>query len=554
MTPAEHTSEPGNATRSKLRRLIIGRFVTAVLLFILNVVWTKARNPEQSLNKAFLLLIIVGGLTALYFLVHRFSSRLLFQARLQIAIDVVLVTWLVWYSDVINSPYIALYIVVIAVSSLFLGPRDAVVTSVGCAAAFTTCALVLLQRLPVNFADDSVSQTIQSVGLFDIAFLVVGLLSARLAERQSRSDVRLHEATQSLANLRALHERIVESIRSGLVTTDLQGHIFSFNAAAEEITGYRARDLKGQNASILLGALDDRIAATVKAIETGEVSPRFETDTLTAEGLRLRLGFSMSPLSSEAGDVTGMVIAFQDLTQIRALEETSRRQDRLAAIGRMAASIAHEIRNPLAAMRGSIQMLRSEMNSDPSQAELMEIILRESDRLNRIITDFLNYARPRSPVQSRVDVADLLHQTFALLRHSPEINQNQKVVEELPANPLVLDADAGQLKQVFWNLARNALTAMPDGGTLTASVEMNSDSRVRIAFSDTGKGMTPEQVEHLFEPFSSTTGGTGLGLSIVYQIVRDHGGTINVRSLENQGTTITVELPTGGEQEINGVS
>lgn len=550
MTPAKHTSEAGNATRSKLRWLIVGRFATAVLLFILNALWTKAGNPEESLSKGLLLLIIVAGLTAIYFLFNRFSRHLLFQARLQIAVDVLLVTWLVWHSGVITSPYIALYIVIIAISSLFLGPRDAVVTSVGCATAFTACALILLQNRPMVSTDEALAQTVQSVGLFDVAFLVVGLLSARLAERQSRSDVRLHEATQSLANLRALHERIVESIRSGLVTTDLKGHIFSFNAAAEEITGYRARDLKGQNASLLLGPLDDRIAATVEAIETGEPSPRFETDCMTAEGLRLRLGFSMSPLSSEAGDITGMVIAFQDLTQIRALEETSRRQDRLAAIGRMAASIAHEIRNPLAAMRGSIQMLRSEMNSDPSQMELMEIILRESDRLNRIITDFLNYARPRSIVQSPVDVADLLHQTFALLRHSPEINEKQRIVEELPDAPLVIDADAGQLKQVFWNLARNALTAMPDGGTLLAQVEMNSHKRVRIAFSDTGKGMTPEQVEHLFEPFSSTTGGTGLGLSIVYQIVRDHGGTINVRSLEGQGTTITVELPTGNEDEI----
>ena len=553
MTRAEH-SESGNTTRSRLRWLIIGRFATAILLFILNALWTKARNPEQSLSKGFLLLSVVGGLTAVYFLVYRFSSRLLFQARFQIAIDVLLATWLVWHSDVINSPYIALYIVIIAVSSLFLGPRDAVVTSVGSAVAFTACALALLQNRPSITPDETLSQTVQSVGLFDVAFLVVGLLSARLAERQSRSDVRLHEATQSLANLRALHERIVESIRSGLVTTDLEGQIFSFNTAAEEITGYKARDLRGQNASLLLGELKDRIAATVKAVETGEVSPRFETDCRTAEGLRLRLGFSMSPLSSEAGDITGMVIAFQDLTQIRALEETSRRQDRLAAIGRMAASIAHEIRNPLAAMRGSIQMLRSEMNSDPSQMELMEIILRESDRLNRIITDFLNYARPRSIVQSPVDVGDLLHQTFALLRHSPEINQSQTIVEELPNEQLVVDADAGQLKQVFWNLARNALTAMPDGGSLTAKVEMNSHNRVRIAFSDTGKGMSPEQVEHLFEPFSSTTGGTGLGLSIVYQIVRDHGGTINVRSLEGQGTTITVELPTGSEEELNGLS
>src|SRR5262249_25012707 len=155
------------------------------------------------------------------------------------------------------------------------------------------------------------------------------------------------------------------------------------------------------------------------------------TNCLTAEGMHLRLGYSISPLSSEAGETTGMVITFQDLTQVRSLEETSRRQDRLAAIGRMAASIAHEIRNPLAAMRGSIQMLRSEM-SDPSQTELMEIILRESDRLNRIITDVLNYARPRSLVQARVDVGDLLHQTFALMRHSPEISTNQSIVEDLP--------------------------------------------------------------------------------------------------------------------------
>jgi len=173
----------------------------------------------------------------------------------------------------------------------------------------------------------------------------------------------------------------------------------------------------------------------------------------------------------------------------------------------------------------------------------MEIILRESDRLNRIITDFLNYARPRSLAPTRVNIGELLHQTFALLKHSPEILATQNVVEEIPDTPLITEADEGQIKQVFWNLARNALQAMPDGGTLTASLEKNSHSRLRISFSDTGRGMKPDQVEHLFEPFSSTTGGTGLGLSIVYQIIRDHGGTINVRSREGQGTTITVELP-----------
>ena len=545
MATLEHTGEWGRTAGSKLGWLIAGRLVTALLLSVIGTLWTG--QASQSIDKSLGLLTIVACLTIAYALIFRLSKNILIQARFQLAVDVLLVTWLVWNSNVIQSPYVALYIVIIAISSLFLGPREAIVTSVGCAVAFTACALQITglagEKDPSRLVGGSVSQTIQWVGLFDVAFFVVGLLSARLAERQSRSDVRLAAATQSLANLRALHERIVASIRSGVVTTDLEGRIFTFNVAAQEITRYAEETIRGQDASILFSDLKEHITQTLTALEKGETSPRFETTCLTSEGMRVRLGYSIAPLSTEAGETTGMVITFQDLTQVRSLEETSRRQDRLAAIGRMAASIAHEIRNPLAAMRGSIQMLRSEMDSDPAQTELMEIILRESDRLNRIITDFLSYARPRSLIQARVDVGDLLHQTFALMRHSPEIGANQSIVEELPDDPLYAEADEGQLKQVFWNLARNALQAMPQGGTLRATLEENSNHRLRITFADTGRGMSPDQVEHLFEPFSSTTGGTGLGLSIVYQIIRDHGGTINVRSLVGQGTTITVELP-----------
>ena len=547
MTTAEHTSESGRSAGSRLGWLIAGRLVTAVVLTIAATFWIQVGQPQQSIDKSLLILTIVACLTIAYAVIFRFSKNILLQASIQLAIDIFLVTWLVWNSDVIQSPYIALYILIIAISSLFLGPRGAVVTSVGCAAAFSACSLALTgvfgQTSSTRLIGGSLSQTVQWVGLFDIAFLVVGLLSARLAERQSRYDVRLLAARQSLRNLRALHERIVASIRSGVVTTDLEGRVFTFNAAAQEITGYTEEAIRGQDASILFGDMKEHVAESVQAAKTGNTSPRFETSCLTSEGMRLRLGYSISPLASESGETTGIVITFQDLTQVRSLEETSRRQDRLAAIGRMAASIAHEIRNPLAAMRGSIQMLRSEVENDSSQAELMEIILRESDRLNRIITDFLSYARPRSLVQARVDVGDLLSQTFALLRHSPEIGANQTLEADVPQERIFAQADEGQLKQVFWNLARNALQAMPHGGTLRATLAKNSNDRLRIAFVDTGRGMSPDQVEHLFEPFSSTTGGTGLGLSIVYQIIRDHGGTINVRSREGQGTTITVELP-----------
>ena len=535
----------------KLWWLILGRVVSALFLFSARAIWVR-ESGHRAWATMLPALLAVCGLTVLYALLRRFSGALVFQVRFQFLIDIILVTWLVWTTDVIHSPYIALYIVVIAASSLFLSPRDAIVMSVACAVAFTTSALVVLNgsgRLPTqDLLNAGRAQTFQSIGLFDIAFLVVGLLSARLAERQSRSDVRLKAAAQSLATLRALHERIVESIRSGLVTTDLQGRIYSFNAAAEEITGYDEADVRGQDASIFFGDIKQIIADSMDLAPLGEASPRFEADCLTADGLRLRLGFSVSPLFSELGKTTGTVITFQDLTHIRALEETSRRQDRLAAIGRMAASIAHEIRNPLAAMRGSIQMLRADMPGESSQTQLMEIILRESDRLNRIISDFLNYARPRSIIQSKVDVGELLKQTFTLLRHSAEVKENQTIEAEVPASPVLINADSEQLQQVFWNLARNALQAMPTGGTLRAGVQNHSHNRLRIAFSDTGRGMAPQQVEHLFEPFSSTTGGTGLGLSIVYQIIRDHGGTINVHSREGRGTTITIELPCESEE------
>jgi two-component system sensor histidine kinase PilS (NtrC family) len=548
---AERRTEQGVTLDHRLWWLIIGRVAASILLFVLSTTLFAREQSSASGRSALLIFFVVIFVSVVYAIALRINKRVRLQAGIQLFVDVLIVTWLVWATGDVSSPFAALYIIVISVASIFLGARAALIAAVGCAAIFTglSMGVVFGMILPYEPAATEVStlKVVQAVGLNDVAFLFVGLLSARLAQRQSHYDVQLTEATQTLANLRALHERIVESIRSGVVTTDLQGRIYIFNAAAEEITGYKAEDVRGQGASIFFGEIEEHIRESMSAVEAGGPSPRFEADCLTADGLRLRLGFSIFPLSAESGETTGLVITFQDLTQVRALEETSRRQDRLAAVGRVAASIAHEIRNPLAAMRGSIQVLRSEVDGNSSQAELMEIILRESDRLNRIITDYLTYARPRSQAHVRVDVRELLQETFTLLRHSPELQPNHQLEEDYPAEAVIVNADASQLKQVFWNITRNALQAMPDGGALRAELRPSAGKRWRITFTDTGRGMSPEQVEHLFEPFSSRTGGTGLGLSIVYQIIRDHGGTINVRSREGQGTTIAVELP--GERQ-----
>jgi two-component system sensor histidine kinase PilS (NtrC family) len=535
---------------TRLWRLIFGRAVAFLVLLLIGVVSKSSalgRGMVASLSVVTPIILTVAGLTLVYSAARLLWKNYLAQARLQFFVDVLLVSWLVWTTGNVGSPYVALYVVIISIASLFVGPRGAIITSVGSAAAFTACALMALNGIGPyavqGLNSESLVNTIQFVGLSDVSFLVVGLLAAKLAHRQTRSDVQLAAATRSLADLRALHERIVESIRSGVITTDLQGHIFTFNAAAEEITGYKLADVRGQDASIFFGDMTRQIADSMTAAATGKGSPRFQADCLTPNGLALRLGFSIAPLSGESGETSGMVITFQDLTDIRALEETSRRQDRMAAVGRLAASIAHEIRNPLAAMRGSIQMLHSEMDRDTEQAQLMEIILRESDRLNKIVADYLNYARPRPAELKNVDISAVVADTFKLLKNSDELSPGHKLEENLPNRPAIVSGDPEQLKQVCWNIARNALKSMPNGGTFGVSMSAVDGNRLRLSFSDTGCGMSPEQVERLFEPFTSTTGGTGLGLSIVYQIIRDHSGTINVRSKQGEGTTITVELP-----------
>jgi two-component system sensor histidine kinase PilS (NtrC family) len=541
---------PPSLLGQRLWWLILGRAAAVVLLLLIGVFWKKSALDSSfttSLSGVAPILLSVALLTILYSAAHLLWKNFRAQAQVQFFLDVLIVTWLVWSTGDIHSPYTALYIVVISVASLFIGPRGAMTSSVGSAAAFNACVLIAINGLgPIaaRATGDSLANAIQSVGLSDISFLVVGLLAAKLADRQTRSDVQLAATARSLADLRALHERIVESIRSGVVTTDLQGRIYTFNSAAEEITGYKPEDVRGHDASIFFGDMTRQITASMNAAATGKVSPRFQADCLTPNGLALRLGFSIAPLFTEEGETSGMVITFQDLTDIRALEETSRRQDRLAAVGRLAASIAHEIRNPLAAMRGSIQMLRAEMDGDSEQAQLMEIILRESDRLNKIVADYLNYARPRPAELQNVDVCALVRETLKLMRNSAELSDRHLLEEDLPSRPAIVTGDAEQLKQVCWNVARNALQAMPDGGTFRIGLSEVDGNRWRLSFTDSGRGMTPEQVERLFEPFTSTTGGTGLGLSIVYQIIRDHNGTINLRSRQGAGTTITIELPT----------
>lgn len=543
----EKYSTAKDELQNKIQLLIIGRLLVIFLLLVATWVWNSGHfklSFEEFPQSLFIAFVIFVGLTIAYFFILRLNKNYSWQIITQFFLDALLITWLVWQTGDLGSPYITLYTILIAISSIFFKARGTLLLALFCISLFTIlCFSTTFAFIGSSGALRDNSKIIQILAFNIVGCLVVGLLASRLSN-QNESGAKLRETEKDLINLRVLHERIVESIRSGLITTDLNGKIYTFNQSAEEITGFKSAEMVGNNISQILGDVERAFIPAIERTETGNQPIRYETDIFTPEGFAVHIGYSITPLFAENGETTGLIITFQDLTDIRSMEESIRRKDRLAAVGRVAAGLAHEIRNPLGAMRGAIQVMQSQIPPESTQASLMEIILRESDRLNKIITNFLTYARPRVNNFSDVNLCEALNDTFTLLKHSPDIKENHNLDFEIPDEPVNISADSTQLKQIFWNLARNAIQAMPDGGTLSLELKPLPQKRVQIVFADTGCGMSPEQVEQLFEPFSnSTTGGTGLGLSIVYQIVRDHNGTINVRSLEEVGTTITIEFP-----------
>lgn len=545
--------------RRKLQWLLISRLAIAGALLITVGLIEKDPSPRSFVPVLAAITGVAVLLSVFYFaaLQTRIPHRAL--AYIQLSLDLVIITWLVYQTGDVESPFLALYLVILFAGCALLGSRG--VSTLG---ALSGALYIAISALALNGVLDraagwpayevtNLSWTKFMFSLNLIAIFAVAVLSSQLAKHIHRSEkeiktarTELATATRDLADYRLFNDRIIESMRSGLVTTDLAGDIITFNRAAEEITGYKANDIRGRNIYRVFGDIEKQIEVGLESIRTRTRLPRFDIGCKTADGREIHLGFSVAPLVDEANNSRGYVLTFQDLTEVMELEREVRRQERLAALGKMAAGLAHEIRNPLASMRGSVQVLASELSFSTDQSQLMDIVLRESDRLNRIVSDFLTYARPPKMERSVIELGDLLGETAALLRNSSELRPDHQIIEEHPAEPVLYLGDPNQIRQIFWNLARNAIQAMPLGGDLRIKLDAKPDSEVSITFSDTGQGMSREQKERLFEPFNSSSGGTGLGMAIVYQLVRDHSGKILVESEAGKGTSISIKLPIGG--------
>ncbi len=476
------------------------------------------------------------SLSLFYVLLLALWSEYRLQACLQVLTDLVLVSLVVHETGGWDSSLNFLYPLVIIVASVLL-PR--IWAGLVAALAFILYGTVLelnyygvVPSYCTTHPGLKALQAIIFVNLF--AFLAVAYLAGLLTAKLRQVGVQLKDTSGALESLQALHENIIHSISSGLITTGLDGRITLVNAAAQRLLERPVQELLDMPVDQLF--LDPLPAVDAQWLHS-EV--RFDARAKFRKTVRVRVSALTVP---DRGDI-GLVYVLDDLTEIRRLEREVRMQDRLAAVGRLAAAIAHEIRNPLTSIAGSIGMLSGlpEMNDD--HRRLLDIVTRESQRLNGIITDFLAYSRTKQYRFEQVDLIPLMEDTLTLidLRMTAE-NTGIKIKRRFTVQQAWTLADGDKLKQVFWNLCENAVRAMKDGGTLTAVLDPLGEDW-QVSFIDTGAGMSPQQVEKIFEPFQSNfEGGTGLGLAIVYQIVQAHEGKVWARSKPGQGTTFVLRL------------
>ena len=542
---------PGTELRRKLAWLIGIRAVLSTLLLGGATVAQLAAPGSLPGDPFFFLIALTFALTAVHAWALRFIDRQPWLIDVQFALDAITVSAFIYLTGGITSVFASVYVLPIIAASTVRFRRGALLVATLSAVIYT--ALVTWQYVnaatlahnawDIMLPPRSVAQYRLALNVFGL--FAVALLSGSLAESERSAGARLEQASTQIAGLQALNQHVIDSLPSGLATTDRARRVLTFNHAAEAITGLSFASAVGRP---LIDVLQ-LPPAVVDALEDGlrgAGARRLEFVFRKGDGQEIEIGLGATHLGTPHGPA-GLLVTFQDVTEFKKLERDVRLKQRLAAVGEMAAGIAHEIRNPLASMSGSIQILRQELELNPEQEQLMDIVLRESERLNTTIRSFLAYARPQRYSVSRFDLRRALNDTALLLRNSADVRDGHTIDVDLPDHELWYEADEGQMKQIVWNLATNGLRAMPDGGRLRLQASSEASSVV-MTVSDEGIGIPREELDQMFQPFhSSFDRGTGLGLAIVHRIVTDCHGDIHVTSQPGAGTTVSVRLPLRAE-------
>ncbi|HEX8908371.1 MAG TPA: ATP-binding protein [Anaeromyxobacteraceae bacterium] len=506
----------------KLVWLTAFRLVTVTVLLGGTAVaaWTTPGFMGEAAGPLFRLVLFTYVASLLLALGLRWRAGLHLLAYGQMALDVAVAAAVVWLTGLSESVFVFMFLFGIVNGSILLFRRGALVAAALSALAYLLLISVLQPTRPHAL----------TVFVHVFAFLATAALASYLAEQLRSTGERLEAREGDLAAITALHESIVQSVASGLLTVDGAGRITFLNRAGEHITGVGAAQVCGTPAARWFGGFQP-------GVERGE------TELVNARGEKLSLGYTAFPLVARGGGEMGRAVIFQDLTALRAMRAEVQRSERLADMGRLAAGLAHELRNPLASMAGSIELLRAAPGLSSGDARLMDIVLREAARLEQLVAAFLAFSRPAPPRREAVELDRAVAETLEVFGHDPAAG---RVRLERDLAPAVAYCDADQVRQVLWNLLANAARAAGQGdGGGTVRVRCAAEGeRARLEVEDDGPGIPAADLPHLFTPFFTTReGGTGLGLATVQRIVDAHGGAVGVDSTPGQGTRFTVRLP-----------
>ncbi len=548
---------PGNTLRRKLLWLIAGR--AAAITFVLGAAILVQYRAEYSpalawfqIGPFFGLIGLTYGLTIVWRLTLRYVDRHPWLIDVQLACDALIVSGIVYLTGGAASYFSTLYTMPIIAASTVQSWRGGLMVSVLSSILYVGIVVAQYQSVELPFASvrdvlPPVRVALFTVGLNVFGFFAVAALSGYLAEGLRRTGEQLEETSTQLADLQAFNQHIIDSLTSGLATCDTGGKVMTFNRAAESITGLSSMDAVGRDVLDVL-QLPDTLRQLLRPEGPRNPLRRREYGYSRSDGHHIEIGITSAPLVTPRGEA-GVIFTFQDVTELKKQDREAKVQGRLAAVGEMAAGIAHEIRNPLASMAGSIQILRDELPLTEDQSQLMDIVLRESDRLNETIRNFLAFARPHRTAMTDVDLRSVLSDTARLLENHTDVTDRHAVEVDIPENAVVCRADEAQIRQIVWNLATNGLRAMPSGGRLRLSAvtgvrASDGTPEAVLAVSDEGVGIAPEDIDGIFQPFRGSFGrGTGLGLSIVHRIATEHGGEVRVTSEKGKGTRVEVALP-----------
>lgn len=487
-------------------------------------------------------------LTGLYGLALRFLPYATPQVFVQVVGDLALVTGLVYFMGDSRGGFLLLYPVAVIGGSVLLGRRECLLLALLAMVMYAGVIMaVRADWLPGHGLEDVRVASVRGLGysvfVTGVACGTVALVGSYLSQSLKAAGERLEQATEQVEDLQELNRIIVENIQSGLLMVDDAGRIVHVNDFGAAILGRSAESLRGLRVCDVFDAPELAAPALVARLR-GRSRSRADLAYLRGDGERLAIGMSLSPLARPQRRLTeGYLLTFQDLTEVKSLENEVRTKEKLAAVGEMAACLAHEIRNPLGSISGSAQMLLSEPGVSPEHERLLSIIRRESQRLSDSLNQFLLQTRPASRPETPIDIGPVIERAVTLLENNPDLHARHRVEFIWAREPLLCLADADAVTQVFWNLARNGLEAMPDGGCLQIHLAREDHDAV-LCFRDEGRGMRQDEVGRLFEPFQSRAPmGTGLGLAIVYRIVHEHSGDIVLRSAPGLGTDVEVRLP-----------